>query len=123
MEQSPFTALIIDDNEHNCEIFRITLERVGYEAQAFDISTDGFAVLEKQAFDLLVIDLQMPVLDGLEILRRIRHLPHLQKMKRLVVTANSHMLNDEIEEMADYIMQKPIDISDFANLAKRLVPA
>lgn len=120
MSQRQFTALVIDDNEDNCEIFRLTLQKSGYSARSCDVSTEGLALLEKEAFDLLLIDLQMPYLSGSEILRRIRDLPHLKKMKRIVITANSHMLNEELDELADYVMQKPIDVLDFGSFVQRL---
>jgi hypothetical protein len=47
--------------------------------------------------------------------------PRQKRMRTIVVTANAHMATGEVEDAADYIMYKPIDVMEFTRFVKRLV--
>jgi CheY-like chemotaxis protein len=119
-EPAAQTALIVDDNWHNRNIFKIALESVGYKVMESADGVEGIATLENQTFDLLVLDLQMPNVDGRKVLQTVKAQPFHSKMSVLVVTANAHMATDDISNLADYIMYKPIDVVEFSGFASRL---
>ncbi len=114
------TALIVDDEFYNRDVFRIALESVGYSVEEAENGRSGLQILEKTTFTLLVLDLHMPVMNGRELLQAIRKMPIHKFMQVAVVTANSPMATDEINEIADFIMYKPIDVQAFAKFANRL---
>src|SRR5450631_2069731 len=105
----PFTGFILDDNFHNRQIFRISLESVNCIVTECADSIEGMALLEHQTFDLLVLDLQMPKMNGETILRNVRRLPIHDGMYVVVVTANAHMATEGVDLEADYLLYKPID--------------
>ena len=114
------TALIVDDNFYNRHIFHIALESVGYAVTEMEDGLQGTALLRDQTFHLLVLDLQMPTMDGRAVLRHVRGQPLHENMHIIVVTANAHMATDDIDLMADYVMFKPIDVVEFSEFARRL---
>lgn len=114
-----YSALIIDDNWHNRNIFEIALQHAGYAVTQAEGAEDGFALLETERFDLLVLDLHMPKISGEDVLEWVKANPDLAHMVVLVVTANPAR-TARIEEQADYIMNKPIDLMDFSMFVKRL---
>jgi CheY-like chemotaxis protein len=114
------TALVIDDNWYNRDIFRIALENAGYRVTAAESGQNGLDLLAQQLFDLLVLDLQMPGIDGREVLNIVRSQPKHCKMRVIVVTANPHMATDKVDNLADHVMHKPIDVVSFSQFTKRL---
>ena len=114
------TAFVIDDNFHNRHIFRIALEHAGYGVTESDDGLKGLSALKSGAFELVILDLRMPGMDGTDVLRIMRKTEEWQTTQVVVVTANPHMVTDDIRTMADYVLQKPVDILTFGALAQRL---
>ncbi len=113
-------ALVIDDNFHNRHIFRIALTFAGYDVTEADDGLTGLDALKSNAFQLIILDLRMPGLDGAEVLKILRKSAEWQKIQVVVVTANPHMVTEEVLTMSDYVLQKPVDITTFSALAQRL---
>lgn len=115
------TALIVDDNFFNRDLCKLALEHVGYAVEEAEDGQQALNRLEDQTFDMLVLDLQMPQVDGLDVIRELAMQPRHQNMSVIVMTANAHMATDEVEGKVDFIVYKPIDVSEFAQLAQRLI--
>jgi CheY-like chemotaxis protein len=113
------SALIVDDNNFNREIFRIALAAAGYQSTEASNGVEALAILETRQFDLAVLDLQMPLVGGATVLKNLRFTPHHAKMVVIVATANPHMAVGEVESLADCVLLKPIDIHEFARLVAR----
>jgi CheY-like chemotaxis protein len=116
----PPTALIVDDNFYNRQIFQMALESVGYKIKESEDGVQGINVLKNETFDLLVLDLQMPEMDGRAVLKAVREQDMHRKMRILVITANAHMAMGDVDDLADYIMFKPINVVEFSEFARRL---
>jgi CheY-like chemotaxis protein len=115
------TALIVDDNYFNRDLCVLALEHVGFEVTQATNGLEATSLLEQQDFTMLVLDLAMPELDGIGVMREIQKRALNQNMSIVVMTANPHMATDEVELRADLVVYKPIDINEFARLAERLV--
>ena len=118
-----FTAFILDDNFHNRQIFRISLEAVDYEVSECEDSTEGLEILKQRTFDLLVLDLQMPKMNGQTVLNNVRQMEIHKNMYVVIVTANSHMATEDVSLESDYLLYKPIDVMQFARFVERLKQA
>ncbi len=115
------TALVADDNYYNRDLCRLALENAGYDVVD---AVDGKTTLERlheRSFDLLVLDLAMPEITGVEVLQKVARQNSQQPMTMVVMTANPHMATGEVQEIADFVFYKPIDVLAFANLARRLI--
>jgi two-component system sensor histidine kinase/response regulator len=112
-EQRPsLRILLADDNPLNCRLAVLMLEKAGH---AIDVVADGAAAIEAvraRPYDLVLMDVQMPGLDGLEATRRIRRLPIAQAgLPVIAITANAMAGDDRrcfAAGMNDYVT-KPID--------------
>jgi CheY-like chemotaxis protein len=114
------SVLIADDNDDNREIFALALE--SYTSQ-IDFAVNGQVAMDKlhqKKYDLLLLDLNMPVMNGLEVLNRVRADELLKQLVVVVVTANPHMATDHIQDIADWVLYKPIDVREFASLIDRI---
>ncbi len=107
-------ALLVEDNEVNQEVGQALLEELGLQVE---IAPDGAVALERvqrQAYEVVLMDMQMPVMDGLSATRAIRQFAALDELPILAMTANA-MAGDRqrcLEAgMQDHIA-KPIDPSD-----------
>jgi CheY-like chemotaxis protein len=118
MEQ--LQALVVDDNWYNCDIFRIALEKAGYGVEIAYNGRDGLGLLQSKSYRILVIDLQMPGLDGFGVLNLIKDTPIRKDMYILVVTANAYMATEELEGLSDMVMFKPVDITDLTSFLERV---
>ena len=114
------SALVIDDNWDNRNIFTISLEAAGYQITPAEDGIAAVALLEVNKYQLIILDLQMPKMDGRAVLQKIRSDPRHQKTQVIVVTANPHMATDEVDIEADYVLYKPISVASFTALTRRL---
>jgi two-component system, sensor histidine kinase and response regulator len=81
--------LICEDNRVNQEVARDLLESVGLRVAIAENGEEGLQMLEKEPFDLVLMDMQMPVLDGLGATRRIRARAEWGKVPIVAMTANA----------------------------------
>ncbi len=117
----PWLALLADDNAINREVGVALLEQLGLQV---DTAEDGAEVLHKTGqahYDLVLMDLQMPRLDGLSATRGLRSRPGLRQLPVIALTANS--TDDSRRDcmaagMNDFI-SKPIDIHLLAETLSR----
>jgi two-component system sensor histidine kinase/response regulator len=114
------SALIVDDNWFNRDICRIALSSVGYQLTEADNGAAALNLLAERTFDLMVLDLDMPVVGGLTVLNRVRSETRHDRMRVIVLTAHSHMATGDVDTEADFVMHKPINIVEFAAFADRL---
>jgi CheY-like chemotaxis protein len=111
----PARILIIEDNPANLELVRYLLEAHGYSALTAQDGGEGIRTAREENPDLVLCDLQMPVLDGYEVLSEIRNDPTLRDTPVVAVTAFS-MPGDSATGIAagfDGYIAKPIDPASF----------
>jgi len=107
--------LVIEDNQANLELMVYLLSAFGYDVLT---ALDGAEGLEKATCDLpelIVCDIQMPVIDGYEVVRRLKNDPDLSHIPVIAVTAFA-MVGDRQKVMAagfDDYCTKPIDPEEF----------
>jgi signal transduction histidine kinase/CheY-like chemotaxis protein/HPt (histidine-containing phosphotransfer) domain-containing protein len=119
----PLRILLAEDNSTNQKLALLLLERLGYRA---DIAANGMEVLEmlsRQAYDLILMDIQMPGMDGLEATRHIRQsFPSIIQPHIIAMTANSVRGDRELclqVGMDDYI-GKPVQVKELVTALKRI---
>jgi PAS domain S-box-containing protein len=121
-QEFPLTVLLAEDNHVNQKVALRFLERMGYRADAVGNGLEVIAALETHHYDLVLMDLQMPEMDGLEATRQIRkRLPHDRQPKIIALTANAMQGDREIcvaAGMDDYI-SKPVKINEIAAVIRR----
>lgn len=112
-------ALIIEDHIDSAVIFSEAVKRAGFEAETI---RDGAAALERLAVvepEIVILDLNLPHVSGLDILRQIRSDPRLAKVRIIIATAHSE-LTGEIHGQADMVLIKPVSFSHIRKLVERM---
>jgi len=122
---SPLRILVAEDNAVNQRVALLLLEKLGYRA---DVAADGreaLDALDRQSYDVVLMDVQMPEMDGLEATREIhRRWPPEERPRIIAVTANATREDREAclaAGMDDYI-SKPIHREDLAAALTRSRP-
>jgi two-component system, OmpR family, alkaline phosphatase synthesis response regulator PhoP len=81
------TLLVVDDEEDILELVRFNLDREGYAVQCAETGEAALRKLKEHAVDLLVLDLMLPGMDGLELTRQLKNDPHTCKIPIVMLTA------------------------------------
>ena len=109
------TILIVEDNELNLKLFTDLLEAHGYETLQCQDGNAALNLAREHKPDLILMDVQLPKVSGLEVVKWIKEVDALKSIPVIVVTAFA-MRGDEEKIMqsgcAAYI-SKPIDIAEF----------
>jgi two-component system, cell cycle response regulator len=118
-ENEPARVLIVDDHEDNVELLRARLEAWGYTAECAGDGAEALRKIEESPPDLVLLDVMMPKIDGIEVARRVKGNPHLPFIPIIMQTALDATENkvEGLEAGADDYITKPID---FAELKARL---
>ncbi|MBI3927189.1 MAG: response regulator, partial [Armatimonadetes bacterium] len=120
------SVLVAEDNDINRRVLRLQLQRLGYSVQAVTNGREAVEALSEDRFDLVLMDCQMPEMDGLAATREIRS--RGEKSRRPVIVAlTAHASADQRERcmaagMDDFIA-KPVDSQRLVSTIRRWVPA
>jgi CheY-like chemotaxis protein len=117
--------LVIEDNDANLELVQYLLEKSGYEVLTARNGAQGVTVALQGRPQLIVCDLQMPVMDGYEVLRTLRQDPSMCATTVVAVTAFS-MSGDRHNVLVagfDGYLSKPIEPENFVSQIEAFLPA
>jgi signal transduction histidine kinase/DNA-binding response OmpR family regulator len=115
-EQHPLRILLAEDNLVNQKVAQLTLRKLGYRA---DVAANGLEAVEafqRQPYDVILMDMQMPEVDGLEATRQIRKLETANNSHIRIVAMTANAMQDDRDQcfaagMDDYI-SKPVPPCD-----------
>src|ERR671919_44693 len=121
-ERPPMRILVVEDNAVNQQLALLLLEKLGYRADVAGNGVEALEALERQPYDLVLMDVEMPEMDGLEATRRIhQRWPRERRPHIVAVTANAMEGERELclqAGMDDYIT-KPIRLEELAGALSR----
>ncbi len=121
-EEIPLEVLLAEDNAVNQKVALRFLERLGYRADAVANGLEVLAAVQNRHYDLVLMDLQMPEMDGIEATRQIRvRLPASRQPKVIALTANAMQGDRELcvtAGMDDHIT-KPVKMHEIAAAIRR----
>ncbi len=116
--------LVIEDNEQNLYLVTFLLEKAGYEVIAARNGPDGIELARTDSSVLILLDIQLPGMDGYAVAAELRKLPHLEKTPIVAVTSYA-MVGDEEQALkagcTGYI-EKPINPDTFVDQLKKFLP-
>ncbi len=111
--------MVVDDHPALVEILRIRLESNGFTVRCAYSGKDLFAGLEEQKPDLILLDMMMPQMDGLEVLRRLKGAPENSSIPIIMLTAMANDWEAAHKLGADYYITKPYTAPQLSNLRLR----
>ena len=129
MTKKPVTILYVEDNFENRVLIRRVLESEGYQMTEASTANAAFEQIEKQIPDLILMDINMPDMDGYTLTAKIKEKPEHKSIPVIAVTANVMRGDKEraLKSGCDGYIQKPIDIDllteQIERYRKRATPA
>ncbi len=111
--------LVVDDEKNICERYKMDLEDEGYAVTITDSGKQALELVESDPPDLLVLDIQMPGISGIEILQTI--IGRDKGIPIILNTAYSHYKEDFTTWGADAYVVKSSDTTELKNEIKRLL--
>jgi two-component system, cell cycle response regulator DivK len=118
--------LYIEDNPDNMRLVQRALESRGYRLLQGRNGLEGITVAEGEAVDLILLDINLPDIDGYEVARRLRasHKSALRSVPIIAITANALKGDAEkaLDAGCDVYMSKPINIRELWARVEAFVP-
>lgn len=121
---APTTVLIVDDDPGVTETFARMLKLEGYDVRTAVTAEAGLNEAEVGRPDAILLDLRMPIVDGLAFLRRLRAQEHLRHTPVAIVTGDyflDDMISRELGELSAQVYFKPLWLEDLVRITKTLV--
>jgi two-component system cell cycle response regulator DivK len=119
--------LYIEDNPDNLLLVKRVLEASGYIVLQAENGLTGLQIAENQHVDLILLDINLPDIDGYEVARRLRNSSdsHLTYVPIIAITANALKGDAEkaLESGCDVYMSKPINIRELRARVEAFVPS
>jgi diguanylate cyclase (GGDEF)-like protein len=111
--QGATTLLVVDDELMNRDVLQRRLERVGYRVLTADSGPAALAIIAVQRVDLVLLDIMMPGMDGLETLRQLRRSRSVSELPIIMVTAQDTSADvvQALDAGANDYMTKPVDFA------------
>jgi PAS domain S-box-containing protein len=122
-----FRILLVEDNLTNQKVALRVLQKMGHQADAAGTGLEALKAQERNLYDLILMDVQMPVMDGLEATREIRRLAEAFSKPRIpIIAMTAHAVKGDREKcmeagMDDYL-NKPIQPKELADMIARWAP-
>lgn len=114
-------AFIVEDNDDLSNIFAQALRAAGFETQVFRRGDTAYEALSTASPDVVVLDLHLPCVEGIEIFEKIRTASHLKSTRVIIVSADDR-LAETLRDEADLVLIKPVDFGQLRGLSARLRP-
>ena len=113
-------ALVIDDSPANLKLARMSLENAGFDVLEAASGLDGLKLAMRHRPEVIFLDIQMPNMNGVEVLKKIKATPLLSTTTVIAVTARSMAGDREnfLSEGFDGYLSKPISINELVAKAK-----
>ncbi len=105
------SILVVEDNPDNMKLITWVMEDEGYALTCVGSAEEALEAVDKESFDLVLMDISLPGMDGKEATRRLRSKPEFDSLPILAVTA--HAVKGEAEDIlasgVSALITKPID--------------
>ncbi len=120
-------VLVVEDNRVNQWVALGILHKLGLSVTIAGDGAEALKMLETKSFDLVLMDVYMPVMDGLEATRRIRELERDIQFRRPIIAMTAGAMEEDRQQCLaagmDAVLTKPINVPAVVDTLKRYLPA
>lgn len=115
--------LIIDDEQDIVNLVQLLLEDAGYEVEASTSGMEALTRLEDENFDLVLLDIMMPMVTGWEVLRELRSRSRTKDIPVALLTARASPRDDNRQHPTDFCeyITKPFEAEDLLSRIRQIL--
>jgi DNA-binding response OmpR family regulator len=120
------SILIVDDDRSVADTFARILKLEGFKVTTAFNADEGLGIVKDITPDAIILDMRMPITNGLQFLKMVRDLPHLVSTPVAIVTGDYFLpdpIQMELKQLGAEIRFKPLWLEDLITLARSLVKA
>ena len=118
MAKRPF-ILVVDDDSDLRELVRVYLARAGYEVVTAEGPGTARELIDKRVPDLIITDILMPTVDGVEFVAGLREVPAFAKIPVIYLTSLESTTELAVRTLGYPLLAKPVSSADLLALVKR----
>lgn len=117
----PNKALVIDDDANTLELMQFQLEREGFQVTIADCGTKGLEFIDEFEFDIILTDLNLPDINGMEMVKRCKTLAPDTEIIMVTGFGSTEKAVEATKAGAFYYVEKPIDFDDLLVLIEKAI--
>jgi two-component system response regulator HydG len=115
------SILVVDDNIGQCKTMSFILERNGYAVTTADNGSEALAIVGKSPFDLIFMDIKMPLMNGVEAYKQIKNIRPEARVIMMTAYAVEDLVQEAINNNAYACLYKPLDMSEVLDLTSEIL--
>jgi len=123
MQQMKKKILVVDDFKNSLAILKMTLEMKKYEVHTATNGQEALNLFKTQKFDLLLSDYNMPIMNGLELVKQIKSLPEYRNFPIVIVSTDMDEIKkrDALRAGVTYWLKKPFKMEELIKVVERII--
>lgn len=114
-------VIVVEDDPVLLQLYTQIVEFAGYEVTGFKDGRPALEAIETNPPDLLTLDVNLPGIPGIDLLRHARERLQLTDLKIVIVTANIVSARSETAKLADKVLEKPVSNEVFRQTLEQLL--
>ena len=121
MYQERCRILVVDDSADNLFLLQVVLEEEGYEVELADSGSSALAKIFASAPDLILLDMMMPGMNGIEVVQRLRENDQLKELPIVLITAyEEEFVKQGLNVEINGCLRKPINFEELLQKVRSL---
>ena len=122
-QKPPRTVLVIEDDNSYRSLLTLLLTQRGYQVREAEDGLEGLNILQTSPVDMALVDFDLPLLHGLEVVRRLRQQQKFRELPIVMMTSYGRRVHDSaITAGCDEFLVKPIDFHELDGVLQRFAP-
>lgn len=113
--------LIVEDDPNTSFLFNTILKRAGYHTKSAVNSDEAIQHIQSSNPDVILLDLGLPGMNGIELLKMIRKTPHLTHTKVVIISAYTDLIQKARESSADALITKPVGAKQLLDVVANIL--
>ncbi len=126
MSEDKTAVVVVDDEPPIVAVVCDVLHDEGFQTISCMHGSEAFPCIQQEQPQLVILDIQMPGVDGIEVFQQMRADPSTANIPVIFFTANSHILKERLpnyQELGAQLLPKPFDIAKLIDLVEETLPS